>query len=798
MKIFEARRGEGLGLLFMALAGMLAISSRIAVAASFAVTLNGNGLFELTAADSEGAASLAVPAVWEGDAVEAVGNRAFALCAGLGKVSLPASVEQIADGAFADCPSLKTISVDDGNPFFSDVDGVLCDFSGKRLLACPEGRSGTYKVPACITSIADGAFDGCLITEIIVGVGVVDVGPNAFSGCTGLKTVKTPRGGACDAIAFALPNGCTRVRYTPGALDDPTMPPRWAVSFRANGGSGSMANQVFEMGKAANLRANAYKRTGYTFAGWAMSPGGGVAFANRQAVRDLAANPGKTVLLYAKWTGVPYTFIYHELPKGGRTVTQSFRYGTKTALRKNPFTKKGNVFIGWSRHSPSAPVAYKDGQVIVAGTITSGGKVHVYAQWAVRNYSVRFNANGGNGKMADQAFTYGTAQRLRANAFTRKGCVFVGWSTSKTGPVTFTNRQAISALTRKGGRVTLYARWRLQRYTIVYDARGGSGTMANQTLSYGQKATLRPLAFSRPGYVFAGWALTPGGKLAYGNKATVQNLTRTDGAKVRLYARWAVRNYAIRFNANGGTGTMADEPFVYGAAAKALTANAFTRPGYMFQGWSRSATAKAATYSDRQALRNVTGSGGVVVLYAVWIKLGDPNVILCLGDSITEGYRCHGLPYPSRLANLTGKTVKNYGKGGKKSGYGVSIAESAILAEGPGTVCIQFGANDAIHNVNASVVKENLRKIIRTCRKYKATPIIATPTPQTGSHARFNSNVSAIAKQVRALAREENVRLVDLNAAFGSGGKYLNPADGLHLSDAGGDLMARKFYEAIR
>jgi lysophospholipase L1-like esterase len=58
--------------------------------------------------------------------------------------------------------------------------------------------------------------------------------------------------------------------------------------------------------------------------------------------------------------------------------------------------------------------------------------------------------------------------------------------------------------------------------------------------------------------------------------------------------------------------------------------------------------------------------------------------------------------------------------------------------------------------------------------------------------------VSGIAKQVRALAREENVRLVDLNAAFGSGGKYLNPADGLHLSDAGGDLMARKFYEAIR
>ena len=559
-----------------------------------------------------------------------------------------------------------------------------------------------------------------------------------------------------------------------------------------------MANQVFQMGKAARLRGNAYKRTGYTFAGWARTPGGPVAFANGQSVRDLCATPGGTVTLYAKWTGIPYTFIYHEKPQGGKTVSQSFRYGTKTALRKNPFTKKDCVFIGWSRGSASAPVVYKDGQVIVAGAITAGSKVHIYSHWAVRNYRVRFNANGGQGKMADQTFTYGVAQRLRANAFTRKGCVFVGWSTSKTGPVKFTNRQAISALTRNGGRVTLYARWRLQRYTIVYDARGGSGTMANQTLTYGQKAALRPLAFTRPGYVFAGWALSPGGKLAYGNKATVQNLTTKDGATIRLYARWAVRNYAIRFNANGGSGSMADEPFVYGAAAKALTANAFTRPGYFFLGWSRSASATTATYSKRQALRNVTGSGGVVVLYAVWVRLGNPNVILCLGDSITEGYRCYGLPYPSRLANLTGKTVKNYGKGGKKSGYGVSIAESAILAEGPGTVCIQFGANDAIHNVNPAVVKENLRKIIQICRKYRATPVIATPTPQTGSHARFNSNVNAIVKQVRALAREENVRLVDLNAAFGSGGKYLNPADGLHLSDAGGDLMARKFYAAIR
>lgn len=46
--------------------------------------------------------------------------------------------------------------------------------------------------------------------------------------------------------------------------------------------------------------------------------------------------------------------------------------------------------------------------------------------------------------------------------------------------------------------------------------------------------------------------------------------------------------YSVKFNANGGTGSMANESFIYGME-KALTANAFTRTGYTFQGWATSA-----------------------------------------------------------------------------------------------------------------------------------------------------------------------------------------------------------------
>lgn len=79
--------------------------------------------------------------------------------------------------------------------------------------------------------------------------------------------------------------------------------------------------------------------------------------------------------------------------------------------------------------------------------------------------------------------------------------------------------------------------------------------------------------------------------------------------------------YSVKFNANGGTGTMANESFTYGTA-KALTANAFTRTGYTFQGWATSASG-AKVYNDKQSVLNLAdASGAVVNLYAVWKEYG--------------------------------------------------------------------------------------------------------------------------------------------------------------------------------
>lgn len=83
------------------------------------------------------------------------------------------------------------------------------------------------------------------------------------------------------------------------------------------------------------------------------------------------------------------------------------------------------------------------------------------------------------------------------------------------------------------------------------------------------------------------------------------------------------KTYTIAYNANGGTGTMANTVMTVGTA-KNLTANAFTRTGYGFLGWSTDKTASTAAYKDKELVNNLAESG-TVTLYAVWKKDSAPS-----------------------------------------------------------------------------------------------------------------------------------------------------------------------------
>ena len=75
------------------------------------------------------------------------------------------------------------------------------------------------------------------------------------------------------------------------------------------------------------------------------------------------------------------------------------------------------------------------------------------------NYTVHFEANGGNGTMSDQSIYCGIETPLSRNTFANDGYAFIGWSTTVGGDVTYTDCYKVTDLAEKDGSITLYAKW---------------------------------------------------------------------------------------------------------------------------------------------------------------------------------------------------------------------------------------------------------------------------------------------------------------------------------------------------
>ena len=82
----------------------------------------------------------------------------------------------------------------------------------------------------------------------------------------------------------------------------PEPTPTYTVTFNKNddAAAGSMTAQTIASGSSANLTACAFTKTGWTFAGWATTSGGAVAYDNQESYTMGTSN----VTLYAKWTAI--------------------------------------------------------------------------------------------------------------------------------------------------------------------------------------------------------------------------------------------------------------------------------------------------------------------------------------------------------------------------------------------------------------------------------------------------------------------------------------------------------------
>ena len=406
-----------------------------------------------------------------------------------------------------------------------------------------------------------------------------------------------------DAIPPEKP---THTGYKPGEWDKPSTnvtedriitvnysPINYIIRYDKNAtdATGNMSDQQMIYDTPANLTANAFSRTGWTWKGWNdKADGAGTSYTNQQEVNNLIAEDGGVVTLYAQWDQIMLEVIYIDGHTNQTIDTQTVPYGgdaTPPAKPEHTGYKPGD----WNKPSTN---------------ITENTTILV--PYSPISYVIKYDKNESTatGTMNDQQMYYDQPDNLYANVFTSPAKTWVNWNTKADGSgTTYADRaDIINLVAEDGGVVTMYAQWTDKMFTVTYIDGHTGQIIGTQQVPYGGDAT-PPAKPGHNGYKPGDW-----------DKPST-NITKD----TTITVPYSPIGYVVVFdkNADDATGNMDDQNMLFDQAAN-LTPNAFERPGYAFAGWKDDAGNR---YSNTQEVINLADTDGArVPMHAQWTEAG--------------------------------------------------------------------------------------------------------------------------------------------------------------------------------
>ena len=388
------------------------------------------------------------------------------------------------------------------------------------------------------------------------------------AGGSAVAPITQDYGTAVTALADPTRDGYTFTGWNPVVPStmpaaDTTCVAQWTVNqytitFNSNGGS-AVAPITQDYGTAVTALADP-TRDGYTFTGW-----------NPVVPTTM---PAANTTCVAEWTINQYTITFDSA--GGSAVAPITQdYGTAVTAPADP-TRDGYTFTGWNPVVPSTMPA---------------ANTTCVAEWTVNQYTITFKAGLMEAVIVAPITNNASVSRRGSGAMhlRHRRLYFYGMECGRTGRPC---PRTIPAHT------TCVRTVEINQYTITFDSAGGSAVAPDHPgLWHGCHGAADP---TRDGYTFTGW-----------NPVVPRPCLRPIRPGV---AQWTADAQTLKYDANGGTGTMADSVHPTDTVFN-LTTNAYARTGYSFSGWNTQADGTGTPYADGASY---TMPAGGAILYAQW------------------------------------------------------------------------------------------------------------------------------------------------------------------------------------
>lgn len=438
----------------------------------------------------------------------------------------------------------------------------------------------------------------------------------------------------------------------------------YKISFHANGGSFGSGAKTFKIfAKGATITADEITeptRTDKKFAGWATTD-------DAEKPTELGeADSNKT--LYAVWYDF-YTVTFeidsktHEtrsvvVPKHGHVSVEGFSVPTVFYDKISDTVSVKYYFTGWGLEAKWLGV-YVDpstGDTVKIGP-TPSDTLHLadidvvqdtalYPVWTqAETYSVTFDAtlHGKTYVHFVKKVSEGDTVARPNDVVTNPGYSIEEWCTDAD----CTDESVYKFSSKLESNLTLYAKWKLEKYAITYVMNGGKNNVTNPD-SFTVESD--PIVFAKPTYdgkIFGGWFYDA----AFTSPATGIATGSTTGNKT-LYAKWTPIVYTIEYlSGNEVSATIVADKKPWGKdwTLKGIE-YAFQREGYVHNGWSLAkddtiAYAFGATYSKNED----------IILYPHWSSTADCPYLLYDFGAIKVYENCDG----TKTAEIDGSSMKD-------------------------------------------------------------------------------------------------------------------------------------------